>query len=126
MSIPVELENLADVMSRYRFAYLMTVSDQGSPHAVQVAASLQGNVLMVENTGKRTRHNALARPVVSLVWPPQSETDYSLIADGEAAVVDASLHITLTRAVLHRPRASSSPDKQPGSCGTDCVEISLA
>lgn len=124
MSIPVELERLAEVMTRYRFAYLLTVSDQGSPHAVQVTAVLQGSELVIDNTGSRTRHNTLARPVVSLVWPPQSETDYSLIVDGQATVIGESLRIMPTRAVLHRPRSSPSPDKQ-GNCGSDCVEISL-
>lgn len=125
MSIPVELKGLAEVMSRYRFAYLMTVTDQGTPHAVQATATLQDSELVVNNIGSRTRHNALARPLVGLVWPPQSEADYSLIVDGQVTVIGESLRITPTRAVLHRPRTSPSPDKQ-GSCGSDCVEISLS
>lgn len=125
MSIPVELRSLADVIARYRFAYLMTTSDKGPPHAVQVAVALQGGDLVVNGPGRRTRANALARPAVGLVWPPQSETDYSLIVDGQAAVTDESLRITPTRAVLHRPSPSSAL-KEAGSCGSDCVELGLA
>ncbi len=124
MSIPVELKELAEAISRYRFAYLMTVTDQGTPHAVQVAATLQDNKLVINHIGSRTRHNTLARSTVGLVWPPQSEADYSLIVDGQATVIGESLSIIPTRAVLHRPRSATSPDKR-GNCGADCVEINL-
>jgi hypothetical protein len=124
MSIPVELQSLANVIMRYRFAYLMTTSDKGAPHAVQVAVVLQGNDLVVNRIGRRTRANALARPAVGLVWPPQSEADYSLIVDGQAAEVGESLRITPTRAVLHRPSPPSMSDVS-GSCGSDCVELGL-
>jgi hypothetical protein len=124
MSIPVELQRLADAIARYRFAYLMTTSDQGAPHAVQVRVILQGSDLVVNGIGRRTRENALARPTVGLLWPPQSEAEYSLIVDGRAALTGDSLRITPTRAVLHRPVAPSAP-AAPGSCGSDCVEIGV-
>ena len=47
MSIPVELHSLESVIAGYRFAYLMTNSDKGAPHAVQVAVLLQGSDLVV-------------------------------------------------------------------------------
>lgn len=124
MSIPVELQSLANVITRYRFAYLMTSSDKGAPHVVQAAVLLQGSDLVVNGIGRRTRENALARPAVGLVWPPQSEADYSLIVDGRAAEFGESLRITPTRAVLHRPSPPSTPDVA-GSCGSDCVELGL-
>jgi len=125
MSIPVELASLAEVMARYRFAYLMTVTGKSSPHAVQVAPILQGGEMIVNGVGRRSRENVLARPIVSLVWPPQSETDYSLIVDGQATLAGESLRIALTRAVLHRPRPSPTPGDTK-SCGSDCIELSLA
>jgi hypothetical protein len=125
MSIPVELTSLASVIARYRFAYLMTTSAKGAPRAVAVAAVLQGGELVVNGIGRRTRENALARPVVGLVWPPQSEADYSLIIDGQAAVTGESLRITPTRAVLHRPLPSPEPNAS-GVCGSDCVELDLS
>jgi len=125
MSIPVELRNLESVITRYRFAYLMTISDKGPPHAVQVAVTLEDGDLVIHNVGRRTRANALARPDVGLVWPPESETDYSLIVDGQAALTDESLRITPTRAVLHRSSSHPGPST-PGSCESDCVELNLA
>ena len=128
MSIPVELPDLAQAIARYRFAYLLTGSDQGAPHAVAVVPVLQGGMLIVNKVGRRTRENLLARPAVGLVWPPQSEAEYSLIVDGQAALDVESARITPTRAVLHRPapRPRAGPARAPaaqGACSSDCVEL---
>src|SRR5690606_13556881 len=101
----VESRTLVDAIGRYSFAYLMTTNAKGAPHAVAVNAVLQDGALVVDGIGSRTRENASARPAVSLVWPPRSIADYSLIVDGRAAVTGDSLRITPTRAVLHRPMA---------------------
>jgi hypothetical protein len=122
MSIPVDLSRLAETMQRYRFAYLLTSSERGAPHALAVTPVLQDGQLVVGETGRRTRDNALQRPDVALVWPPQSESDYSLIVDGHAVVADGILRVTPARAVLHRPTAPRQP-AAPGACGSDCVEI---
>jgi len=122
MSIPVDLSKLAEVLGRYRFAYLLTSSERGAPHAVAVTPVLEGGVLVVHETGRRTRDNAVQRPEVGLVWPPQSQADYSLIVDGRAVVAGAGLSIEPMRAVLHRPAPSGQPP-MPGACGSDCVEI---
>lgn len=122
MGIPVELLSLADVIARYRFAYLMTTNANGAPHAVAVSAALQGGELVVIRIGRHTRENALERPAVALVWPPQTESDYSLIVDGQAVVIGELLRITPVRAVLHR----SAPSREPmssGACESDCVEL---
>lgn len=124
MSIPVELPSLESVMANYRFAYLMTNSEKGAPHVVQVTVTPHGGHLVVKSVGRRTRANALARPAVGLVWPPQSEADYSLIVDGQAAWHAEALQITPTRAVLHRSSPPSAPNVA-GSCQSDCVELSL-
>lgn len=126
MSIPVELPTLRDVMARYRFAYLLTGSAQGAPHAVAVTPVLEGGVLVIDGVGRRSRENLLARPAVGLVWPPAFASDYSLIVDGQAAMEDESLRIAPTRAVLHRPapRAPQAP-AEPGACGSDCMQLPL-
>ncbi|HEX4987116.1 MAG TPA: hypothetical protein VFV71_13720 [Burkholderiales bacterium] len=124
MSIPVELSGLASVIARYRFAYLMTTNARGAPHAVAVSAALENGELVVRGVGRRTRENALERPAVGLVWPPQSESDYSLIVDGRAVVAGDLLRIAPSRAVLHRPAPPRQPDVT-GACGSDCVEIDL-
>lgn len=125
MSIPVELSGLAEAMARYRFAYLLTSTTQGAPHAVAVVPSLQGGALVVNGIGRRTRENLLARHAVGLVWPPLAETDYSLIVDGQAAMVGDTLRVTPTRAVLHRPAPRPEP-AQSGACGSDCVELAVS
>ncbi|MBX3666747.1 MAG: hypothetical protein KF834_13765, partial [Burkholderiales bacterium] len=93
---------------------------------IQAAVTLQGGDLVVNGIGRHTRENALARSAVGLVWPPQSEADYSLIVDGQATGLgDESLRITPTRAVLHRRSPPSTPNAA-GSCAYDCVELGLA
>lgn len=124
MSIPVELDTLADVMARYRFAYLLTAGAQGAPHAVAVVPALEDGVLVLEGIGRRTRENVRAQPAVSLVWPPQSASEYSLIVDGQAAWDEEMLRIAPARAVLHRPAPRPGPAAQ-GACGSDCVELKL-
>ena len=123
MSIPVELSKLADAMARYRFAYLMTASANGAPRAIAVVPELQGGELIVHSTGRRTRENVQRQSAVGLVWPPQSESDYSLIVDGTATVTGEQLHITPTGAVLHRPAPSAQANKAPGGCASDCVKL---
>ena len=123
MSIPVELPDLADAIARYRFAYLMSSSGEGqAPHVAAVAARLQGAELLIDGIGQRTRANLQQRPAVGLVCPPQSETEYSLIVDGQARVVDDAVWVTPTRAVLHRPAPRPEP-QAAGACGSDCVEL---
>lgn len=124
VSVTVELPNLKDTISRYRFAYLMTTNANNAPHAVAVAVVHQGGELIVGSIGRRSRENALARPAVSLLWPPESVADYSLIVDGQAFVVEDSVHIKPTRAVLHRPAPSPEPSA-PDACGADCVKLEL-
>ncbi len=108
MSILVELSNLAATLARYRFAYLMTTSTSGAPHAVAVSVQLQGAELVVDGIGRRTSDNARTHPAVGLVWPPPTEADYSLIVDGQATVGEGSMRITPQRAVLHRPAPSEA------------------
>lgn len=103
MSHVVPLNSLAEELSDRSFAYLLTVADDGRPHAVAVVPQLDGTDLHIDGTGRRTRANVTERPAVSLVWPPSDATGHSLIVDG-AAVVDGERVIVLPdHAVLHRP-----------------------
>ncbi|MCO6441713.1 MAG: hypothetical protein J5I81_11620 [Nitrococcus mobilis] len=124
MSIQVELSTLADTVTRYRFAYLLTVGAAGPPHAVAVMPRIDGGVFTVEGLGRRTRSNLCARPVITLVWPPESLDGYSLIVDGETATDGDSVRITPMRAVLHRPARRPEPVTE-GACGSDCIELPL-
>lgn len=124
MSIPVELSDLAQAMARYRFAYLLTGTDHGAPHAIAVTPALDGGVLVVQGVGRRTGQNLKARAEVALVWPPMQAADYSLIVDGHASVVGEQVRIAPTRAVLHRPAPAPEPGPQD-LCASDCVELKL-
>jgi hypothetical protein len=48
----------------------MTVSDELRVHAVAVRPVLTGGRLELEGLGRGTRGNLVARPNISLVWPP--------------------------------------------------------
>jgi pyridoxamine 5'-phosphate oxidase-like protein len=120
MSIPVGLDRLrAAVHERGAAAYVLTVSDDGRPHAVHASTRWEGDALAVD-VGKRTAANAAARPGVSLLFPVRTPGDYSLIVDGTAVVAGQRVRITPTKAVLHRPAASPDP---ASPCADDCVPL---
>ncbi len=121
MSIPVPLERLrAAIEERGAHAYLLTVSDDDSPHAVHGPVVWDGDRLATD-VGRRTAANATARPTVSLLFPVRSDGDYSLIVDG-TAVVEPSRRVlvTPTKAVLHRTATAPDPSS---SCEADCVPL---
>lgn len=124
MSIPVALESLrAAIDERGGSAYLLTVTEDGRPHAVHVAVLWQGEVLAAD-VGKRSAANASARPTVSLLYPIRAGGDYSLIVDGTAVVASREdgqrVLITPSKAVLHRPAAVPDP---ASTCAADCVPL---
>jgi hypothetical protein len=124
MSIPVPPERLrTEITERGPNAYLLSVSDDGHPHAVHDSVRWEGDAL-VADVGKRTAANAAARPAVSLLFPVRGDGDYSLIVDGTAIVAahdeGCRLLITPRRAVLHRAAATPAP---ASSCGADCVPL---
>jgi len=124
MSIPVAMDDLrAAISERGLAAYLLTVSESGSPHAVHTVLAWDGNALVAE-VGKRSAANAAARTSVSLLFPLRADGDYSLIVDGTAAVTSSEdsrrVRLTPTRAVLHRSAAVPDPTS---ACGADCVPI---
>jgi hypothetical protein len=116
MSITVDLHELHDIADQQApFAYLLTVSDDGRPHAVAVRPDVGERAVTFE-AGTRSCANAAARPDVSLLWPPLTHDDYSLIVDGRASVDGATMRLDPTRAVRHRPA--------PGG-GNDCAPVTL-
>jgi hypothetical protein len=113
----------AAIAERGSSAYLLTVSDDGRPHAVHVPVAWLGDRLTAE-VGKRSAGNAAARPAVSLLFAVRAADDYSLIVDGvvDAPVRDGGqqLFITPTKAVLHRPATAPNPSS---GCDADCVPV---
>lgn len=136
MSVKVDLTELAGQLDSYGFAYLMTVSDELRAHVVAVRPVLAEGRLEVEGLGRGTRGNLVARPNISLVWPPPEPGGYSLIVDGVAEVTEAGAVVVPGHAVLHRPadhaggQADQSDAGAAGAgvtgttgCGNDCVPI---
>jgi hypothetical protein len=115
VSISVELDRLREEVERFGLApYLLTVSDDGRPHATSVGVRWDGDRL-VAGVGRRSAANALERPDVSLLWPPFEGGGFSLIVDGHGDVSGEEVTVTVERAILHRQRADG-----PGS---DCVRL---
>ena len=124
MSVPVAVTDLREAIAeRGLSAYLLTVSDDGSPHAVHTVLAWDGDALVAE-VGKRSAANAAARPTISLLFSVRADGDYSLIVDGTAVVSSSEtghrVRVTPVRAVLHR--AAAAPDTT-SACGADCVPL---
>jgi hypothetical protein len=122
MSVPVSLDGLRQEVAQFGSApYVVTVGDDGAPHAVSVSAGWNGDRL-ASPVGARTAANAAARSHVTLLWPPHEPGGYSLIVDGAAEVDGGQLLVAPARAVLHRPAAPGFEPASP-SCGSDCKPI---
>jgi len=104
VSVPVDLDQLAEALADFTFAYLITVSDDFGAHAVAVDPVLAGGRFEVGGVGRSTRRNATAHADVTLVWPPAEPGGYSLIVDGRGSFASdqAPLVVVPGRAVLHR------------------------
>jgi hypothetical protein len=104
-------------------AYVLTVSDDGSPHAVHQEVHWDAGTLLCD-AGTRTAANASARLHVSLLFPVRHDGDYSLIVDGQGTVESEArgprLRVSPTRAVLHRAGPPADP---ASSCTADCVPV---
>jgi hypothetical protein len=115
MSIGVELDEVREQTARFGASpYLLTVSDDGRPHATAVTVRWEGDEL-VAGVGRRSAANVADRPDISLLWPPVDDEGFSLIVDGRAEVRDGEVVITPEHAILHRQRADG-----PGS---DCARL---
>jgi hypothetical protein len=125
MSIDISLRQWADTVTRYHFAYLLTVGDEERAHVVAVHPTLANDTLAVEDPGRKTSANLAAHPLVTLVWPPTDPSDYSLIVDGAGSMQNGKLVITPTRAVLHRPAPPQAIPTGRG-CASDCIELPIA
>jgi hypothetical protein len=66
MSIEVTLPQLAETLTRYHFAYLLTVGGDARAHVVAATATLANDTLRVTDLGRRTRVNLAAHPSVTL------------------------------------------------------------
>jgi hypothetical protein len=121
MSVKVDLDQLADALADFTFAYLITVGDDYSAHTVAVQPVLTAGVIDVGSVGNSTRKNVAHHDGVTVVWPPREPGGYTLIVDGQGQPTDTALKVVPSRAVLHRPAAPGAATK-PG-CKDDCVPL---
>lgn len=104
MSIPVPLDELAATLERFAAGYLLTVSADSRAHPVAVRPAVRDGLLELPGgLGRRSRENALARPDVTLLWPPVADDGYTLIVDGRAEPRGDDVVVRPATAVLHRP-----------------------
>jgi hypothetical protein len=120
----VDFDRLADALTGFRAAYLVTVDDDYRVHTVDVEPELHGHVIEVGSVGGRTRRNVENRSAVTLLWPPIDSGGYSMIVDGTSQLTDAdddtaTLRVTPTRALLHR-----KGDPAAGGFRHDCIVFS--
>ncbi|ANS77692.1 pyridoxamine 5'-phosphate oxidase-related, FMN-binding [Serinicoccus hydrothermalis] len=122
MSIVVDLEELGEALGRHPTAYLL-LSGEDRPHVGEVEVTMRADVLVVDRPGRTALRTVPARPQVTLLLPPAQVDGYTLIVDGEAALVGDELHVEPSHAVLHRrPRPDSPPSAT--DCGNDCQPLS--
>jgi hypothetical protein len=122
MSVKVDLDQLADALADFTFAYLITVGDDYRAHTVAVAPVLSDGMIDLGSVGNTTRKNVGQHDGVTLVWPPSQPGGYTLIVDGYGRPTDDALTVEPTRAVLHRPATPDTPATNPG-CLHDCVPL---
>ena len=122
MSVKVDLDQLADALADFTFAYLISVGDDYRAHTVAVQPVLNDGVIDVGSIGNTTRKNVGQHDGVTLVWPPSQPSGYSLIVDGFGRPTADALQVEPTRAVLHRPATPETPATNPG-CLHDCVPL---
>ena len=81
-------------------AYVLTVSNDGRPHAVYVNVVWSDGRIVAE-VGNTTAANAKARPEISLLFSVRGADDYSLFVDGRATVESSG--------DVHRPGRDAHP-----------------
>jgi hypothetical protein len=121
MSVKVDLDQLADALADYAFAYLITIGDDYRAHTVAVDAVLTDGLLSIGTVGRSSTRNATAHPDVTLVWPPRESGGYTLIVDGRGQLTGGGLAVAPTSAVLHRKAPPNTPTAS--GCGDDCVPL---
>lgn len=126
MSIPVDLDDLAQALAGQAPGYLLTSLD-GAVRAVSAEPEVADGALRITDAGRRTCANIAANPAVTLLFPPREEHGYALLVDGTATLEGEgegeTVTVTPTGAVLHRPRRHADGPPPPEGCGADCRPV---
>jgi hypothetical protein len=124
MSIPVEIDQLAEALRDFGAGYLLTASSDGRVKAMTVEPTLTDGVLRCA-ASRGSAANLAANPHATVVFWPREEHGYSLLVDGRATVAGDAVELTPETAVLHRPAAhADGPVAGAGQgCGHDCAPV---
>lgn len=122
MSIPVEIDRLADTLAGYGAGYLLTCSADGRVKAVTVEPELVAGVLRCPPS-RGTAANLAANPAATLLFPPREERGHTLLVDGTAEASDDAIAFTPDAAVLHRPASHADAPVAGDGCGHDCAPV---
>ena len=122
MSVKVDLDQLADALTDFAFAYLITVGDDYRAHTVAVDPVLTDGEFRVSSIGNSTRRNLSSHPAATLVWPPRERGGYTLIVDGRGDVTDEALRVDARSRRAASSRSAAAAPTASG-CGDDCVPL---
>lgn len=123
MSIPVELDRLAEALTEFGAGYLLTASADGRVKVLTVDPDVREGTVVVSGPSKGSAANIAANPRVTLVFPPPQPKGFSLIVDGVAEAVGDDFRVRPSAAVLHRPSSHSDGPPPPDGCGHDCRPV---
>lgn len=118
MSHRVDPADLAtEAAPRGATPYLLYAGRNGSArvnhvHTV-IEATPAGTTAICTGFGRGIISHVEDDGALSLLWPAASAGDFSLIADGTGSIVDDTLRISISDAVLHRPAPT---DGGPATC----------
>lgn len=119
VTVPVGLDQVRAEAAKYGDTpYLLTVSEDGRPHAVSVRVGFEEGEITMPG-GNRSRANASARPEVTLLWPTAEDGGFTLIVDGSASVEGEQISVRPVAAILHRTFAADAD----GIGGSECQHI---
>lgn len=125
MAKSVDLARLGELLTDYRFAYLVTVGDDYRVRTTAITPSFDGARVDIGPVGTHGRENIAARAGVTLVWPAREVSEYSLFVDGHAELPEdpaAAVLVTPTKALLHRPVFEAGTQRAVGT-QHDCVQL---
>ena len=125
MSVKVDLDQLADALADFTFAYLITVGDDYRAHTVAVDPVLARRRASMSAPSARARGRTWAHTtIVTLVWPPREPGGYTLIVDGPGQPTER-------RAEGRAHPGGAAPPGSPGAatkpgCKDDCMPLETA
>jgi hypothetical protein len=105
MSIPVEIDKLADALDAFTVGYLLTADAEGRVKVVSVTPRLRDGTLVCAPSRGSAR-NLATNPHATVVLPPTSAMGMSLLVDGTGTADDDEIVLVPVSAVLHKSAAS--------------------